>query len=383
MSAYLSNLGINIDPDQFVPIEDALDNVAATAENTGDTVQENVEGSTDVTVEEETATATDNTTFTNLVPEPGAVIDVTSEMPIGTSADGKITSQPFTAHVQGVQYRAEPVTIPNTKETTGQSVDIKYNKGKGGKGKVNLKKGAQGRKGGSGSGGGRKARSASRPSSSGGGGRGGGGRGGGGGGGGGSEKTYTPKHKDPVEEKIDLYEKVNTKLNDVQETLKNIQQETNRLIGPSGQANMRKQLSLLQKEIDLQNEKLDIQQKERDNLRNQLNPFGVTFDSEGFISNYADVFKSLENRINDLINQYNADTTEEGQNRLEKEIEGAKKNLDKFKEIYKRYDELQGKEIQETINQIEKLKDNIEDLSIEAYKASQKALDNIKDIRNG
>ena len=205
---------------------------------------------------------------------------------------------------------------------------------------------------------------------------------GGSGGGGGSEKAYDPKQKEYIEEEVDLYERVNTQLDKVDSTLKGIQQETDRLIGPKAHANMTKQLKLLQREIDLQNEKLRIQQKERDDLRNELNGYGITYDSEGLIANYADVLKNLEGDVNNLISQYNANGTEEGQEQLDNEIESAKTRLDKFKDLYKRYDELQGKEIQETLNQIEELKDSIEDLRIEAYKAAQEALDELKEIRD-
>lgn len=206
--------------------------------------------------------------------------------------------------------------------------------------------------------------------------------GGSGGGGGGSEKAYEPKQKEYIEEEVDLYERVNAQLDKVDATLKGIQQETDRLIGPKARANMNQQLKLLQKEIDLQNEKLRIQQKERDDLKNELNGFGIAYDSEGLITNYADVLKGLEAHVNELIAVHNTTGTQEGQDRLSEEIDGAQENLDKFKDLYKRYDELQGKEIQETINQIEELKNSIEDLRIEAYKASQQALDDIKDIQD-
>ena len=209
-----------------------------------------------------------------------------------------------------------------------------------------------------------------------------GGGSGGSGGGGGSEKAYEPKQKEYIEEEVDLYERVNAQLDKVDSTLKGIQQETDRLIGPKARANMNQQLKLLQKEIDLQNEKLKIQQKERDDLRNELNGFGIAYDSEGLITNYADVLKGLEAHVNELIAVHNTTGTQEGQDRLSEEIDGAQKNLDKFKDLYKRYDELQGKEIQETLNEIEELKDSIEDLRIEAYKAAQQALDDLKEIRD-
>lgn len=207
-------------------------------------------------------------------------------------------------------------------------------------------------------------------------------KGGSGGSGGGGGKGYEMKHKDPIEEEIDLYEKVNTQLDDVEETIKDIQRETDRLIGPKGRANMNQQIKLLQKEIGLQKEKLEIQERERDDLRDELEKYGTRFDSEGFISNYAETLKSLEKKVNDLTNEYNNTTTEEGQEALEKLIDEAKEDVDKFKDLYKRFDELQGKEIKETKNQIEELINSIEDLRIEAYKASQEAIDDLRELRD-
>lgn len=213
----------------------------------------------------------------------------------------------------------------------------------------------------------------------GGGGKGGGGKGGSGGGGG---SSYEPKTKDPIEEEIDRYEKVNTELEKIGNEYDRINSEWDRLAGFSKADNLEKQVELLQKQIKLQKEKLEIQKQEAQELRDQLSSqWGITFDAEGFISNYATIHQQLTDKVNNLINQYNNTSSEEGQESLEKQIEDAQESLDKFKDKYQRYDELFGSDMEDTINEIEDLKDSIEDLRIELFKTSIEAVDNIKDIQ--
>ena len=205
---------------------------------------------------------------------------------------------------------------------------------------------------------------------------------GGGGGGGGSGSSYEPKTKDPIEEEIDRYEKVNTELEKIGNEYDRINSEWDRLSGFSKADNLEKQVELLQKQIKLQKEKLEIQKQEAQELRDQLSSqWGITFDAQGFISNYAAIHQQLTDKVNGLINQYNNTSSEEGQESLEKQIEDAQKSLDKFKDKYERYDELFGSDMEDTINEIEDLKDSVEDLRIELFKTSIEAVDNIKDIQ--
>lgn len=396
MAAYLNSIGINIDPSMFEPIETGLDNAASAAENTAthiegvvegvaDTVVDNLSYSTDTEMTAQTDTQNDQVMYTNLIPHAGRTTTIASTFPVGSAnptagGAGAIETQTALAHVTGVQYTAEPITESQVKEMTGYGVKSEVKKGAGnGGGGVHLKKGATGSKGSRGTSGAGKSSGGSRPSSSGGGG--GGGKKGGGGGSGKTPKTYEPKTKEPLKKEIDLYEKVNTQLDDVETTLKGIEKEEDRLIGDKARANMDKQISLLSKEIDLQKEKLKIQQQEQSDLAKELTGYGYKFDSDGFITNYNEIIKSYETRLNNLIDQYNKTTTEEGQEALDKQIKQLEKEYDKAKKAADRYDQLQGKELQDTLNAIEELKDAIEDLRIEAWKASTEAIDNIKELR--
>ncbi len=229
--------------------------------------------------------------------------------------------------------------------------------------------------------------SSGRSSGSSGGGGGGGGSspkssgGSGGSGGSGSGNTYEPKTKELIEEEIDRYERVDTLLEDVENKFDEVSNEQDRLIGFDQADNMMEQIDLLQKQIVLHKEKLALQQQEAQELRNQLSSqYGIAFDAEGFISNYAEVHQRLTNEVNNLINQYNATADEAGQEALEQQIEAAEDRLDKFKDQYQRYDELFAGDLNETLKTLEDLEDQIEDLRIEALQTQIEAVENIKDL---
>lgn len=220
-----------------------------------------------------------------------------------------------------------------------------------------------------------------RPKGSGGGG-GGGKKGGGGGGGGGSGKTYEPKTKDPVEDELDRYERVNAELDTLANRLEKVSDEQERLVGFDVADNMSKQIGLIKEQIKWEQEKLKIQKDEAEEYRNQLaSQYGITYDAEGHITNYAEVYKKLLNELNGLIDQYNATTTESGQEALDQQIEDAQDKFDDFNDLIEDYDELVSNSILETEKEIEDFYDQIEDLQIEAFQKAVDAVDNIKDLQ--
>ena len=208
---------------------------------------------------------------------------------------------------------------------------------------------------------------------------GGGGRSGGGGGGG---SSYTPKTKDPIEDELDRYERVNTMLEDAENRYERLNADRERLTGFDMADDMEKEVELLNRQIALHREKLEIQKEEAQELKDELSSqYGITFDAEGFITNYAATHDRLVNEVNSLINQYNNTTTEEGQEALEEQIEDAQDALDNFNETYQRYDELWAGDLQETLNTLEDLEDQIEDIRIEMMNTSIEAVDNLQDLQ--
>ena len=211
---------------------------------------------------------------------------------------------------------------------------------------------------------------------------GGGGKGGGGKGGGGGGKKYTPKeNKDPIDNKVDRYEKVNTALAAIGADYERIADEQDRLSGDKLFNNLQKQNDLIKKQIALHEEKLQIQKAELAEVQNQLQSgFGITFDSDGLMQNYAQVHQALINEVNRLNSQYSSVTSEAEEKALDAKVEAAEKRLSNFEELYQRYDDLLSSDLKDTIKQIEDLKDALEDLHIQAIRMTFEIADSIKEI---
>lgn len=211
---------------------------------------------------------------------------------------------------------------------------------------------------------------------------GGSGKGGSGGGGGGGGSSYEPKTKDKIDDEPDRYERVNTQLEKIGNELDRIADEQDRLTGDKLAKNMEKQIQLLQRQKQLQQEKLQIEQQEAQELQNRLSSsYGIQFDSEGYMSNYYSIHQGMIDNINNLTDQYNNTSDEAGQEALEKQIEDAKKALDKFNTDYQRYDDLWAGDLEDTKKALEDIEDKIEDIRISAFKKGVEAADNIKEIQ--
>ena len=213
-------------------------------------------------------------------------------------------------------------------------------------------------------------------SSSGGGGK----KSGGGGGGGGSKKAKTEKKS---EEKADRYQNVNAHLDRLSTSLEKVADEQDRLAGKDMLENMAEQVELIKQQAEWHQKKLDIQKEEAAELRNELGQdYGITFDSDGFMTNYQEIHKQLVAEYDALVDQYNATSDEEGQEKIKEKMDAVKEKIDNFNEAWERYDELMNNEIPESMNTLEDLEDQIEDLRIEAFNAYIEAAENIKDIQD-
>ena len=220
------------------------------------------------------------------------------------------------------------------------------------------------------------------------------------GGGGGKAKTIDPKEK--KEHEKDYYEEVNSQLDKVEKVLSGIEKKQDKLTGDKARANQNKQINLLQKEIVLQKEKLKILKnqekvdvakklKETDKEAEKLlkeNKVSSTipnpiYDEDGMIANYEQMSKAIDDAHNKLIDKYNA-AAAAGNEELTKQIQDDISKFDKLGDTIlknaKRSNEIVT-EIEEINNTIQELNDSIEDIRIDAYKASQEAIDNLKELQ--
>lgn len=206
---------------------------------------------------------------------------------------------------------------------------------------------------------------------------------GGGGGGDGSGSGYDPKTKEKLEDEADRYEKVNAQIDKLNNTLEQLNTEEARLVGFNRVNIIQKETENIKRQIEVYKQKLELQKQERDEVKKKLeDDFKVEFDSEGYISNYQKKFEEYLGGINYLIDQYNAETTEEGQENLEKQIENAQDAFEDFKDLISKYDELNSNTIKETEKSIQDLHDKIEDMMIDLFNKAVEAADSIKDIED-
>lgn len=201
-------------------------------------------------------------------------------------------------------------------------------------------------------------------------------------GGSGSGKTYEPKTKDKDDSDLDRYEKVNAHLDKIAATLEKLQAAQDRLTGKKLTENLAQQVKLLQEQTEWEQQKLEIEKQEAAEYANILkSQYGIGIDSQGFLTNYADVYNQLYNEYSNIVDKYNATTDEAGQEALETQVENAKKRLDSFSDYVSKYDELLTSTITDSEKKIQDYYDKIEDIRIEAFKKSVDAANNIKEIQ--
>lgn len=157
-------------------------------------------------------------------------------------------------------------------------------------------------------------------------------------------KTKEEKVKDPdlidyLEDEKDRYHDVNLELEELEVNLSRLDKQQKKLYGKDLIRNLNEQLDILEKQKATYKEKLNIAREEQKELRDSLSSQGVTFDSDGYISNYASTLQSKLNYTNSIIAQYNAMSAEE-QEGFKDTVEAAKEDYDKFKDEISRYDEL-------------------------------------------
>lgn len=254
-----------------------------------------------------------------------------------------------------------PTTIKMTPSTTYEEIDTEIPVFEGthytGPGVTGVGGISSGRVGGSGGGGGSKGK--------------------GGGGGGGSKAPKEPDIIEPLEEEMDLYEKVNAHLEKLSNEYDLVSESRDRVTGDKLADTMNEEIGLLQDQIYWTQKKLDVQEEEdRKRQQERLSPFGIQFNDQGYITNYRSVWQKLYNELDAARTKYNASQNEADKKNYEK----LKDNFDKFQDYISSYDDLQA-EIVSTQKDLEDLEDQIEDIRIEAFKTSVEAVDNIKDLQ--
>ena len=197
-------------------------------------------------------------------------------------------------------------------------------------------------------------------------------------GGGGGSKAKDPDTMDRVEDTPDRYHKVNTQLEKISNELDNIQSQEKKFTGAKLISNINAQLDKLDERIDRLREKQSIAYGEADELRQKLAAQGVTFNDDGTIANYMEIYNSKLGYVNSLIDKYNAMSADEQEN-FKDTVEAAKKDYDKFKEDLDNYDELVSSTIPGLTNDIQDAVDEQIELNIKKFDIEFDIRLNLKD----
>lgn len=175
-----------------------------------------------------------------------------------------------------------------------------------------------------------------------------------------------PDKMDKVESKPDRYHKVNAQLDKIGHQLDKIQSQEKKFIGTKLIDNLNGQLAKLDNRIDNLREKQKIAYGEANELKNKLATGGVTFNDDGTINNYMEMYNSKLNYVNGLIDKYNGMSKDE-QEKFKDTVEQAKKDFDKWQEDMDRYDELISDTIPGLTNDIQDAIDEEIELNIKKF----------------
>lgn len=153
-----------------------------------------------------------------------------------------------------------------------------------------------------------------------------------------SKKEKDPDIMDNVEDKTDPYHDVNIQLELIDANLKKLQSQQDKFFGTKLIDNYNKQLTQLNKKIDTTKEKLAIANGEKAKLASELTSKGATFNADGTIANYEQLYMNQLAAVNSVIDHYNS-LSAEAQEGYKDTVEAAKKDFEKFKESLSEYDD--------------------------------------------
>lgn len=166
-----------------------------------------------------------------------------------------------------------------------------------------------------------------------------------------------------LEDEFDRYWDLNNAIDATSKALEDLSETQDKLTRGELQDSLREQNELLEQQIvNYQNLRKE-QEKEAGELKGKLLTFGVDFNADGSIANYAEATQEALNYYNNVAQRYNKGAiSDEG-------LETAEKSYEEFKETLERYDSLYYDEMVETAENIadtqrEILENNLQDFEL-------------------
>ena len=141
--------------------------------------------------------------------------------------------------------------------------------------------------------------------------------------------TATQKNIDLLKDEIDRYHDINIQLEQINRQLERLKSTREHLTGKALIKSYNEEIKLLQKQIKLSKEKQKIQLEEAKELKGQLLTFGVTFNDDNTVANYAEIMGKYIKKVNSA----KASGNEDAAKAAEEEYEYFKKNFERYETL--------------------------------------------------
>lgn len=149
---------------------------------------------------------------------------------------------------------------------------------------------------------------------------------------------------DLIKDQVDIYHDLNLEIKNLSNEMNKLGKQEKKLFGRDLIDNLNEQLSILQHQTEAYQDKIDLAKKEASMYRSNLASQGITFDSDGNVSNYIAAMQGKQNYLNSLISKYNS-MSETEQKNFKSTVEQAKKDYDQFQKDMEYYENLMSETI--------------------------------------
>lgn len=182
----------------------------------------------------------------------------------------------------------------------------------------------------------------------------------------GKDSEKEADHIDQLEDEADTYHDIDLEISQIETSLKRLQDRQEKLSGKDLIDNLNKQLEVLEKQKKAYQDKIELARMELGVLKEALAAQGVTFASDGYISNYYSALQAKLNHTNEVIAKYNNMSATE-QEAFKETVEQAKEDYENFKDQIESYDKLISDTIPDLEDQIQEATDKQIELQIKKF----------------
>ena len=162
-------------------------------------------------------------------------------------------------------------------------------------------------------------------------------------------KSDRDKEQKKAEDEIDRYWELNKAIENVEESLSDLDKKQDKLYGKELVASLKEENQLLAQQADRYRALAAAQQQEASELQGLLSSYGVVFDAQGGVANYLAATQAALEIYNQAVAAYNAFLIDEAT------FKAAERAYENFKSTLARYETLYYQEMINTQNKLEEI----------------------------